>query len=77
VVRVRGQGGAGTDQRAEVGVQCSLPGWCGGIGAGHLDEALSFGPGGEDVPGEIAEGSMAELQSNQEVVDAYLGGGGG
>jgi neutral amino acid transport system ATP-binding protein len=25
----------------------------------------------------LAEGSMAELQSNQEVVDAYLGGGGG
>jgi ABC-type branched-subunit amino acid transport system ATPase component len=25
----------------------------------------------------LAEGSMAELKSNQEVVDAYLGGGGG
>ena len=25
----------------------------------------------------LAEGSMAELQSNQKVVDAYLGGGGG
>jgi ABC-type branched-subunit amino acid transport system ATPase component len=25
----------------------------------------------------LAEGSMAQLQSNQEVVDAYLGGGGG
>jgi branched-chain amino acid transport system ATP-binding protein len=25
----------------------------------------------------LAEGSMAELQNNQEVVDAYLGGGGG
>jgi hypothetical protein len=45
-----GQGILAGDQGAEVCLQGGEPGGRGGIGAGCLDEELSLGPAGEDVP---------------------------